>query len=318
MGSLHIRTLLELSNEKPFSIGRNGTIETEALYFWIIYRQGSAALDSNPYPQHVRATMERNAGVFPATDESLDAWAEEYVRSLGYIDGIAAGWYEPLKQVESFILDKYTSKKAERMPLRSLEPFYTSMKALRWSPLLSGKKVAVVSSFADTMRKQVHRLDAIWKGDMAGLFPPPDQVDWSFFRTGYSPVLAQGRAEWPGRPIIWQQAVISVVKQVSAVNPDIVLIGCGGLGMVIAACLRDAGISCIVLGGAIQVLFGIKGQRWASHPIISKFWNDAWVWPSEDETPRGAETVERSCYWGTSFPAINLSSPQDDANPDRK
>jgi hypothetical protein len=51
------------------------------------------------------------------------------------------------------------------------------------------------------------------------------------------------------------------------------------------------------MGGAIQVLFGIRGNRWSSHPVISRFWNEAWVYPSLEETPGSAESVERGCYW---------------------
>jgi hypothetical protein len=52
-----------------------------------------------------------------------------------------------------------------------------------------------------------------------------------------------------------------------------------------------------VLGGATQVLFGIKGKRWETHDVISKFWTDAWVWPSLEETPGGAGDIEGGCYW---------------------
>ena len=75
------------------------------------------------------------------------------------------------------------------------------------------------------------------------------------------------------------------------------LIGCGGLGMPIAKMLKDRGVISIVMGGAIQILFGIKGKRWANHSVISKFWNDAWVWPLKEETPDMASSIEGGCYW---------------------
>jgi 2-polyprenyl-6-methoxyphenol hydroxylase-like FAD-dependent oxidoreductase len=78
---------------------------------------------------------------------------------------------------------------------------------------------------------------------------------------------------------------------------EICIIGCGGLGMILGAELKRRGLQCIVLGGATQVLFGIKGRRWATHDVISKFWTDAWVWPSLEETPGGAATIEGGCYW---------------------
>ena len=110
-------------------------------------------------------------------------------------------------------------------------------------------------------------------------------------------MLAQGVAEWPSGITSWKLAIQSLVDQILESKARIVLIGCGGLGMVLGSELKKRGLIAIVLGGAIQVLFGIKGQRWASHSIISRLWNDAWVWPSVEETPRGSLQIEGACYW---------------------
>ena len=110
--------------------------------------------------------------------------------------------------------------------------------------------------------------------------------------------MAQGGScEWPIPVTSWRDAVLWMETQVAAKRPDIVLIGCGGLGMILGARLKAAGIPCVVLGGAIQVLFGIKGKRWEKHSVISEFWNDAWVSPAADEVPTAAHIVEGGCYW---------------------
>lgn len=96
----------------------------------------------------------------------------------------------------------------------------------------------------------------------------------------------------------WEEAVEYVVKEVLKTDSNVVLIGCGGLGMIIGARLKAAGKMCIVMGGAVQVLFGVKGMRWKYHEVISKFWNEEWVWPLSEETPAGSEEVEGGCYWG--------------------
>ena len=67
--------------------------------------------------------------------------------------------------------------------------------------------------------------------------------------------------------------------------------------MPLAKRLKDKGVIAIVMGGAIQILFGIKGRRWDSHSIISSFYNDDWVYPSQDEVPNGALEIEGGCYW---------------------
>ena len=88
-----------------------------------------------------------------------------------------------------------------------------------------------------------------------------------------------------------------MVAEVEAARPEIVLIGCGGLGMVLGAELKKRGFCCVVMGGAIQNLFGIKGRRWKDHSIIGGFWNGSWVSPLESEVPEGAGAIEGGCYW---------------------
>lgn len=278
----------------PFFVGRNGTIELEVLYFWLINRRGL----ENPreYPPRLVDQIQRNAGVFPATDSSIDRWCEAYATSLGWLDGLAAGWYAPLKVVEEAILNTFAPATAFRTPLRSLEPYYVPP-AFQWTRQLAGKRVCVINSFADTISRQAwtDKFPKIWTGDRAGLLEAA--ADWSFIRTGYAPTTAMGRAGWGPDIHTWEDAVRTTVNRALTYQPDVAIIGCGALGMIIAAFLRERGVSCIVLGGATQVLFGIKGGRWASHAVISTFWNRYWVWPAADEVPGGANLVEGACYW---------------------
>ena len=275
--------------DHPFFVGRNGTIETEVAYFWLVHRNG--VKDRIPYPTAQRNFLENNAGVFPTTDESLDRWCEAYVEALGYLNCCAAGWYAPTVKKEKALLDGFARSTCYRCPLRSLEPYYVPT-GFRWTEQLKGRRVCVVSSFAETMEKQLGK--PIWTGEHAGLLDGPQ---WSFVRTGYAPSVAQGRAGWPAGCESWEQAVDYIEREVCDTGAEVAVIGCGGIGMVLAGRLRKKGVSCIVLGGAVQVLFGIKGRRWATHSVISGFWNDAWVSPAADEVPGGSASVEGGCYW---------------------
>ncbi len=49
-------------------------------------------------------------------------------------------------------------------------------------------------------------------------------------------------------------------------------------------CKKD-GKSGIHLGGATQILFGIKGKRLESIPAVSNLINEHWVRPLPEETP---------------------------------
>jgi hypothetical protein len=211
---------------------------------------------------------------------------------------LAVGWYPPIVKEEKELLEKWgwDGKKVE---LRSLEPYYFDIHK-RWTRLLNEQKVCVVTSFCDTAKAQLEKGERpIWPNAKGSILP--DGVDWSWVQTGYSPGLAYGRCGWEESPESWEGAADWVVGEVLKTGAKIVLIGCGGLGMIIGGRLKAAGKICIVMGGAVQVLFGIKGGRWATHPVISGFWNSEWVWPSREETPGGCMFVEEGCYWKPTY-----------------
>jgi hypothetical protein len=53
----------------------------------------------------------------------------------------------------------------------------------------------------------------------------------------------------------------------------------------------------IHLGGATQILFGIRGKRWDDDPFFQKLFNDYWVRPHPTEVPGNFQVVEGGCYW---------------------
>lgn len=298
-GAEEIRKVLEtaLRKKEGALIGRNGTIELETLFFRLY-----TAAPNQSYPTHLTSRLELHAGVWPSEKKSVDKWVFQLIEAIRLSDVLVAGWYEPLQKTEERLLNS-TNTIAPRIPLRSLEPYYVAPE-LRWTHLLAGQRVAVVSSFTKTIDEQIEKRAEIWPIATESLLPL--NVEWVPIQTGYAPALAKGIAEWPSDVKSWDVAVSHIVRQVMASKASIALIGCGGLGMLIGSELKKQGVIAIVLGGATQVLFGIKGQRWATHSVISHFWNEAWVWPKASETPRGASAIEGGCYWGGKIESITL------------
>lgn len=91
------------------------------------------------------------------------------------------------------------------------------------------------------------------------------------------------------------------------VDYDIALIGCGAYGFPLAAHAKRMGKQAVHLGGALQLLFGIKGHRWETMEygtdilprggMYMEMFNEHWVRPTVAETPRTAQKVENACYW---------------------
>lgn len=269
---------IALDMEEGALIGRNGTIELECMIY-----DNSSKLE----------ILENNAGIFPATNtEIFSRWCSESIQATEEADVLVTGWYEPLNAIEQVAIKEWKSN-AIQIPLRSLEPYYVEQ-GDQWTKLLAGHKVSVVSCFTLTASKQVLKLKDIW-GTLGVL---PENVHWQWVQTGHPPSVARGFNEWPSHIQSSYDAIEYVVSEVVNQGSRFALIGCGGIGMPIARRLKERGVIAIVLGGAIQVLFGIKGRRWATHSIISRFWNEHWVYPDTEEKPGGSKYIEGGCYWG--------------------
>ena len=274
---------LALKTDSGLLIGRFGTVEFEACWEY----EHNKSISCSP-------VLERNAGVFPADLKSHGDWVERTKDAFQLSDVLAVGWYLPMAKRELELLGKWGCN-ASHVKLRDLEPYY-AVPNKRWSTFLQGRSVCVVTSFTESGEIQVAKGEwAIWPGANKTIWP--SDVIWSWVKTGYAPVTALGSGMWPSGVNNWRDAVDYVVNSVLRTDARIVLIGCGGLGMCIAAALKKKGRICIVMGGAIQVFLGIKGGRWSTHEYISKLWNDNWIFPSASETPGAADTIERRCYW---------------------
>ena len=121
-------------SEKPFLIGRNGTIELEVV---------SKYLYKVPITESNKNKLELNAGIFPKeyvnsfNIDYIKNFCVDYIDALANADVMAEGWYEPLKKVEKEILDEFTPDRVSIF-LRNLEPYYVAPN-LRWTQYLKGK-----------------------------------------------------------------------------------------------------------------------------------------------------------------------------------
>lgn len=273
-------------SDLPFFIGRNGTIELQIIAKYIF---------KVPMLQSEKRTLELNAGIFPGTQETLDSFCIDYMDSLKNVDVMAEGWYNHFKKVEKEILDDLNPNR-KKILLRNLEPYYVKP-SLRWTQYLSGKRVAIINSFAETCEQQTYMSKAIWPEYTETLLP--SDTTWIPIQTYYSPSLAANNlnANWPLHINNYKDAVESIVKKTLDSWAEVAIIGCGGMGMIIGSKLKDAGLQVVVMGGATQILFGIKGKRWENHEVISTFFNDAWISPNPENIPSNYSLVENGCYW---------------------
>ena len=268
----------------PFVAGKLGTSEFEALQWFISHANG-------PFPLHIQKNMKINAGLFGAG--CIEEWCSYMILNMNMMDEIVM--WNPIAPVQEryFIQERCPSVK-KYLPLRALEPFYQKEEENRWSLALG--RFCVVSPFKESIESQWPKRD--------GLFPYPLFREPNFrgvVRVGYSPLICGGSEDCAWSQTVleggWFSAILSVVEECVAKDVEFVFVGAGALSLPICFELKKRGISAIHTGGGTQIIFGVKGQRWLSHNVISGFFNPAWISPFRKEIPSGADRIEGGCYF---------------------
>lgn len=155
---------------------------------------------------------------------------------------------------------------------------------------MKGKRVLVVHPFVESIRYQYeHNRERIWLD--------PDVLPE--FGDLLTLKAVQSIADAKNQPYEdWFEALKFMENEISKMDFDIALIGCGAYGMCLAAHVKRMGKIAVHLAGWTQMLFGVYGTRWIEQQHeFSKFINRYWIRPNANERPMGAEKVEGACYW---------------------
>lgn len=222
-------------------------------------------------------SMRINTGFFSVTAEELEQFYILMLSAMKNVD-ILGSWL-----INERVFDQYL-KKTVRVRLPDLEPYYH---ASPWTQALKNKKVLVIHPFAKTIEAQYKKRKYLF--DNQFMLP-----DFSL-QTIQAVQSIAGNA--PDNFNTWFDALFFMQEQIRRSDFDIAIIGCGAYGFLLANYIKKIGKKSVHLGGATQLLFGIKGKRWDNHPVISKLYNDAWVYPDASEYPKNHTSVENGAYW---------------------
>ena len=95
----------------------------------------------------------------------------------------------------------------------------------------------------------------------------------------------------------WFEMLAAMQQQISRIQFDCAIIGAGAYGLPLAVYVKKFGPLRSPRCRATQILFGIKGKRWETHPVISKLFNEFWNLTFRFGNPGKAGRVESGCYW---------------------
>lgn len=276
-----------VSGSKPIMIARLGAVEASCIGIYksiqrkknrhLNYIRGKA--EAFWWEDNSTNLMANNAGFFPAEPLMLERFSKLMLDDMQQVD-ILGSWVWQEKLFKDELRD------ATRVGLRDLEPYNHE---LPWSLSLEGKRVLVVHPFVRSIAEQYLRKDLIFNNSR--VLPDFELITLKAVQS-----IANTHTGFRN----WFDALDHMKDQITALDFDVAIIGCGAYGFPLAAHVKRLGKKGIHLGGATQTLFGIKGKRWETkkiHGRVADMMNEHWVRPQLSETPQGIKSIEDGCYW---------------------
>jgi hypothetical protein len=284
-----------LVSDKPCMIARFGSTEFCCLLNYISIHADDHSIikyiKGQSYDwwwnKNIMSQMQNWSGFFPPTDEKLSQFCELMLHDIEQLD-LLGSWIPQ----EYHIKDKISD--IPKIMFLNLEPYWSQYP---WSRILNGKKVLVVHPFAELIETQ-------YTTNRTRLFKNPDVLPLFHLETIRAVQSLNGES---GGFKDWFEALICMEKEIDKHDYDICLIGCGAYGFPLAAHAKRMGKKAVHLGGALQLLFGIKGKRWEDPNYGAKefgctnryngLFNEYWIRPDKEHTPKDVKNIEDGCYW---------------------
>ncbi len=271
-GNTLLRDLL--NGSKPLMIARYGLYELRVV--------GGYLMENNELVNQAFFNLCNNAGFFPYEESLVSRFVETYTEATKKIDCFAAWNYRHGLWKEEQRVFQFGDEQTKLIDIDALN-FYKYENP--WTSSLEGKRVLVVHPFTTTIKNQYQKRSDLFT----------NQRTLPEFKSLDLVTAIQSAAGSPTQFRDWFAALNYMKGEIEQKDFDVALIGAGAYGLPLAAFVKSLGKKAVHMGGVSQMLFGIRGKRWEKN--YSHFFNEHWVRPGENETPRDAQKVEGGCYW---------------------
>jgi hypothetical protein len=280
------------AKNKRFVIPRIAGIENIFVYVGWLWQRNGVDKNTHNMIQSMMRQLKHSSGILVRDIPHVIEYSQRYLEAFNNCE-MYSGWdkhggvYPHISQSHDFITATYSHKK---MCWAEMLSIFFNIYNTPWTQALRGKRVLLVSPFKPSLEAQIPKRMHLYDG--VDLFPectfnviaPPQTMgnilpDEEYFGVHLTRFLDE----------------LDTIQD----TYDVALVSCGGYGNLVCNHIYNRGKSAIYVGGALQMFFGIAGNRWYSDnpEIIEMFLNEHWTRPTDSETPACHQSVERSCYW---------------------
>ncbi len=282
-----IHEAITKSGDLSFLVGRSGTTEAKIIYEFVGRALAGTVVEglSHNLDQKIISEAKFSSGVVMNSSLETLQFVSKYLAAITSCDVYAHSDYVRFGTGIAKFLEQ---SDVPLVDIGDLEP----LNALRagvtpWSHALEGKRVLVVHPFEESIRRGYEtraRINGVREllpefADLVTLRPPV-----TFLNT-------EAVTSWD-----WSLGVLT--SKMAHIDYEVAIFGAGGYGLPAAAFAKATGKTAVHLGGATQLLFGIRGLRWLDHKKIGPWMDDSWISPTLAERPPGYEHFEGGKgYW---------------------
>ena len=279
----------------PYFIGRLSYNEASLCGHYLNNKQAGA---------NIRLNMLWVAGIQFKSPEDIRDYIKAYTSAINECDMV--GIYDTLMYTHMLDFHHFMVRfmyKKTRYCIEALEPFrFMDEPSYRFSQLFEHKRILIITSHADTIQQQ---LDSGKQFHKKRIFPESATIQ--VYRSVQQNAKSNDDQSWK----VHLEKMKEDLAQLAEVSPyDVVFAGCGGYGMILSNYLhKELKKSVVYVGGALQLYFGVKGNRWKDVDYTDDwvYPKDHWVYPLETDVPLEPEICESACYWGKEDDTIIMS-----------
>jgi hypothetical protein len=279
----------KMTSGKPFIIPRIAGVENNLAMMGVISIQDGKIPPNLVEPiNRSLPIMKKNAGIQISNAQSMCDYSQRYMSAFHKSEKYF--WWEPWSNVVKHIARSFdfvtTNFQKPKFDALALDIFH-SIASDPWTLALRGKRVLIISPFAESFKEKVSIREKIYGID---LFP---ECELLFIK----PPQTQGTN--PSREFdVELKEFVGELEKIKDTF-DIALCSCGGYGNLVCSELFDMGKSAIYVGGVLQMYFGVYGARWLRErpDVMRLYMNEHWSRPKVEEKPEGFKAIEGSCYW---------------------
>lgn len=227
--------------------------------------------------KRVKVWMHNCAGFYPNDKTSLSQFSELTLKDMNDVDVLGC-WLPREVRIKD-----YLNVNLKTIPLSTLAPWEHNSP---WTLALKNKKVLIIHPFEKTIKKQYKKRELLFENK--DILPEFKLITLKAVQSA-----AGNKTSFK----TWFNALDYMCEMINTIDFDVAIIGAGAYGFSLAAHIKRIGKKAVHLGGATQLLFGIKGNRWDGSKLAVKYYNSNWTRPADDEKPQQPELIENNTYW---------------------